>query len=158
MPAFFSRQRGMVHRVTGQQGSAPMPFQIKLDGMDISSGNASARAIITQAGLGQEGSYQFLNTVGETIYAYIFGDRMGELVVSGTAFSALCAGGAETGIQQVLAEYEKHKISVLGQPVLVNFGDVPFKAFLCRMRAEINDAETHIGQWSFHFQTFPGRP
>lgn len=156
MPAFFSQQRGTVARVTGQRGGAAMPFQIKMDGMGISSDNATARAIITQAAITQAGNFQFLHTVGETIYAYIFGDRMGELRVSGMAFSHLCDGGTD-GLRQVLDEYEKFKISTLGHPVLVNFGDVPFKGFLIGMSAEISDAEQHIGQWSFQFNTFPGK-
>jgi protein-disulfide isomerase-like protein with CxxC motif len=163
MPAFFSRQRGTVSRVTGQRGGAPMPFQLKMQGMGIGSDNPTARAIITQAGISQRGSVQFLHTIGETIYAYIFGDRMGELRVSGVAFSSLCGdsvsavSSAPTGFQQVLDEYQEHRVANIGRPVLVNFGNAPFKGFLVDMSLELTDAETHLGQWSYRFASFPGR-
>ncbi len=163
MPAFFSQQRGTVARVTGQRGGAPMPFQIKMQGIGISSDNPTARAIITQAGVNQRGSVQFLHTIGETIYAYIFGDRMGELHVSGVAFSAVCgtsaaaAGSRATGFQQVLEEYQRNRVAQLARPVIVNFGNTPFKGFLVDMSLELTDPETHLGQWSYRFASFPGR-
>jgi hypothetical protein len=158
MPSYITNRRGYVYRATGQHNAA-LPFQIRLQGMGIGSDLASARAIITQAAIQQSGNYQFLHTIGETIYVYIFGDKIGELRVSGVAFMQSCgrSGAQGTGMQQVLLEYERSKLSALASPVFVNFGDVPFRGFLTGMQLEVADAETNIGQWAFRFNTFPGR-
>lgn len=165
MPSYFANRRGTVYRATGQRTGVALPFQIRMQGVGIGSDNASARAIITQAGVMQNGNFQFLHTIGETIYVYVFGDRIGELRVSGVAFMQSCnvLGGLElggsraTGMQQVLLEYQRNKLSSRARPVLVNFGDMPFRGFLTGMQLDMSDAENSLGQWSFRFHTFPGR-
>jgi hypothetical protein len=160
MPSYIAIRRGTVFRAVSQRNNAGvMPFQMRMQGMSIGSDNATARAIITQAGVMQNGNFQFLHTIGETIYVYVFGDRIGELRVSGVAFMQMCRNGgpAQTGMAQVLAEYQANKLSSLGRPVIVNFGDTPFKGFLTGMNLEVADAENSLGQWSFRFNTFPGR-
>lgn len=156
MPAFFAQRRGTVARVTGLRGGAPMPFRIKMDGIDIASDHQSSRAIITQCGIARNGNIQFLHTIGEAIYAYVFGERIGELRVSGVAFSGMC-GGETTGMQQVLDTYEEKRASKTGRPLTVNFGDTPFTGYLTGMQLEVSDAETQVGQWTYRFNTFPGR-
>lgn len=156
MPAFFTQPRGKVVRVVPSGGGPVMPFQIKMEGFSLGSGVLQARAIITQASIKHEGNYQFLHTLNETIYAYVFGDHMGILQIGGIAFSSTCWGTGTEGIQQVIQAYNNNRIAKAPKPCLVNFGATPYKGFLVGMDIDIAEAESQLGKWSFSFRTFPG--
>jgi len=155
MPAFFPHNRGSVVRVTSQGGE--LPFRIVLQ--DTTIGDPLTRAIITQAAIVEQGSYQFLHTLNETIYAYVFGDRIGELRISGICFALPCGellGGGSDGAKQVSDTYRQFRIAQAGKPVGINFGAINYDGFLVGMSLEIVDAERNLGQWAFRFNTFPG--
>jgi len=156
MAAFFAHKRGSVQRVDSQAtGGGLLPFRIIINGTDISSPNT--RAIITSAGIVENGNYQFLHTLNETIYAYVFGDRIGELRVGGVCFAHPC-GGADSGMAQIIRQYRANRIAKLGGPVMLNFGEEDYKAFLVGMTIDVTDAERILGQWALRFNTFPGGP
>lgn len=135
-----------------------LPFVVRMGGMDIGSVvNQQTKAIITQAAIVENGNYQFLHTLNETIYLYVFGDRIGELQVSGLAFSKLCPGGEETGMEQVIRNYRRNRVAELAAPVIVSYGaGQPFRSFLTGMSIDVADPERMIGQWSYRFNCFPG--
>lgn len=164
MPALFSHQRGTVVRLDSKISGGPLPFAIRMHSMDVGSNrDINTRAIITQAAIVENGNYQFLHTLDETIYLYVFGDRIGELRISGVAFSQLCLSTGEeaddeTGMEQVIRNYRDNRIAARARPVLVTFGaDVPLRSFLTGMSVEITDPEQMLGQWSYRFNAFPGR-
>ncbi len=156
MPAFFAHKRGTVVRVTGaqQQVGGLLPFRIIMAGTDITAPNT--RAIITQSGIIENGNFQFLHTLNETIYAYVFGDRIGELRVSGLCFAHPCDERQYSGMKQIIDNYRAKRIAKSGGPVQVSFGEVDYKGFLIGMNLDVADAETNLGQWTFSFRTFPG--
>lgn len=155
MPAFFAHSRGTMVRVTSQwrNGGGVIPFRILIAGTDLADPNTDA--IITNGGIVEHGNYQFMHTVSETIYAYVFGDRIGELRVGGVCFASTC-GSEVSGIQRIVKAYRRNRIGKAGSEVQVSFGEIDFKAFLTSMSLEIADAELNIGQWVFTFNTFPG--
>ena len=139
-----------------QQIGGPLPFRIVMAGVDMTDPNTNhTRAIVTQGGIVERGSYQFLHTLNETIYAYVFGDRIGELRISGICFADPC-DGSKSGMQQVIETYRDNRISRSGEPVQVSFGEVNYVSFLVGMTLDITDSEHNLGQWSFSFNTFPG--
>lgn len=155
MAAFFAHKRGAVVRVTGlhAQPGGLLPFRILIAGTDITS--PSTRAIITQSGIVENGNYQFLHTLNETIYAYVFGDRIGELRIGGICFAHPCEGYA-SGMKQIIDNYRSKRISQAPGPVQVSFGETDYKGFLVGTSIDITDAERNLGQWAFRFNTFPG--
>lgn len=157
MPAFFAHSRGSVSRVDGQVQVGLLPFSVRLQDMDFGGlEDLNSRAIITQAGILENGNYQFLHTLDETIYVYVFGDRIGELRVAGICFSNLCqADGASSGMAQIINNYQRNKLSARGGPVLVNFGEITYKGFLTGMQLDVSDPDRNLGQWAFRFHTFP---
>ena len=155
--AFFSHKRGAVSRVVSPQGQGTSSFtiQMNLDGA-TTLGQGNAKAIVTQAAIGNAGNLQFLHTLNQTIYVYVFGDRIGDLRVSGLAFAEPCRTSG-TGMQLIYKAYKDNRVAKKGGPVLVHFGDdLPLRAFLVGMSLEVADPETNLGQWSFLFKTFPG--
>lgn len=155
MPAFFAHTRGTVVRVTSRQPQGGLlPFRVLATGIDVTAQNT--RAIITQAAITENGNYQFQPTLSDTIYAHVFGDQIGELRLAGLCFINSCNNSEKSGMQQIVNNYKKNKMSRLARPVQVSFGEIGYNGFLVGMTLEINDPETHIGQWSFRFNTFPG--
>lgn len=158
MGAFFAHKRGSVVKVTGQwqQAGGAMPFQIVMDSLNLSGAtNPNTRAIITQSSIVEQGNFQFLHTLNETIYAYVFGDRIGELRVSGICFAYPCNNNV-SGMKQVIDNYRENRIAKKGGPVGVSFGEMSYKGFLVGMNLDIVDAERNLGQWTLSFNTFPG--
>ncbi len=155
MAAYFAHKRGSVHRVTSQAHAAGglLPFRIIVSGMSLAA--PGTQAIITQAGIIENGNYQFLHTLNETIYAYVFGDRIGELRIGGMCFAHPCNGGS-SGMKQVIDSYRANRIAKLGGPVQVSFGEKDYRAFLVGMTLDISDSERVLGQWALRFNTFPG--
>lgn len=164
MAAFFSQQHGAVAMVGPGAGIAPAPFAVRMQ--NITAIGPGSDAILTQVAVAEQGNYQFLHTLGDTIYVYVFGDRIGEIRLSGLCFANACKTGSGAlplaspsgGINTVLRTYRNNKLSVRADPVQISIGpsvgDV-YRGFLTGMSMEILDAEHQIGQWSFRFNTFP---
>lgn len=150
MATFFPQSRGVVKRVDGPHPLSP--FFISLDG----ARQPFTSAIITQAGVVRSGNYQFLHTLDDTVFVYVFGRRIGELRVSGVGFSANC-DGQQAGSDQVIDWFENNQLSASGRPVIVGLGGRRFRGFLTGMQLDVVDAETQLSQWSLRFNTFPAK-
>jgi hypothetical protein len=75
----FKQCDGIVSRLSTKCKDDSVLFRIKLDGRQI-------WLPVTGFALEMGGNYQFLHTVSDFIYFYAFGDRIGELNVTGMAF------------------------------------------------------------------------
>jgi hypothetical protein len=117
----FSKQRGNVWA-----GIDPtMPAKIRIFPMENWKGYQDFRAIITSVAISSQGNYQFLSSLGGNIYVYVFGDRMGEAVISGLAFDYPCPdkGSAETtGIEHVMQYYVANRIANRRTPLTITIG------------------------------------
>jgi len=152
----FPHARGTVKRVLGpwQRQSA---FRVTMQGWQNKQ-----KAIITQAAVVQNGNFQFLHTINDQIFVYVFGDRISELQVSGISFGTY--GGAdpescspeEPGTMDVFPYYRQRRIAVKAEPLLIRIGrGGVFRGFLTGMNFEVVDPETMLGQFSFRFHSFP---
>lgn len=152
MSIFFPHSRGIVKRVDGPHKASP--FYISLAG----AARPFVSAIITQVGIQQAGNFQFLQTLDDSVFVYVFGNKIGEIRVAGLAFSESCDAPGKTGSDDVLDYYDKNKISAQAAPVVIGLGAKRrFNGFLTGMSFDVPDAEQMIGQWSFRFHSFPSR-
>lgn len=151
MPSIFSPAVGAVTKVSG--GSSESIFTISFGG-----GSGSLRAPVTGFALEQNGNFQFLHTVNDFIYVYSFGDRVGELVISGIGFAKTCSSANDAKLCGVLDFYNANKLSKVGN-LSVTLGDCapPFFAFLTGMRMELQDPRTLVAQWSLRLNVVPKR-
>ncbi len=139
-------------RVVAMETSA-LPIRVTMEcwnGKDF-------KAIITAVSVSNQGGYQFIHSLRDYIYVYIFGERIGELTVSGVTFMGSCdssTGGGDSGIEAVLQYYEEMRATKRLKPVDVQIGITLFKGFLLSARADITDASTGLGQFAFKFH-FP---
>lgn len=113
--------------------------------------------------LEMSGNYQFLHTVNDFVYFYSFGDRVGNLTVTGIGFLKTCEG-AKTGsaIFNVYKYYNENKtVARSGRAlniVLSAPAGPPIKlhGFLTGMKLDVNQSETGpIGYWTLRFEVMP---
>lgn len=115
--------------------------------------------------LEMQGNYQFLHALDQFIYYYNFGDRVGELTVSGFGFMGrTCEPGgllSRTGdVCGILDFYMENRQAKLKKAIPVGTDKCgTFWAFLTGMRLEISSGAggVPIGQWSLRFHVIPPR-
>lgn len=113
--------------------------------------------------LEMQGNYQFLHALDEFIYYYNFGDRVGEMTVSGFGFMGgeTCNNTSSPGsgsVCGILDFYLENRQSKKRQAIPVGPNDCgDFWAFLTGMRLEVSSgsAGVPIGQWSLRFHVIP---
>lgn len=151
MSTILAASPGQVVRVN--TGRSAIPFKINLPGFPTRG------AIVTSAAMQQSGNFQFLHTLQEFIYIYVFGDKVGSLVVSGVAFMDKCAGSNRSGVEDALQYYGNRRIAGSGDPVRVGFGNIPFQCFLTDGSFEVKDSGVSgtLGFFTLNFRTFPNR-
>lgn len=155
MPTIFCNPGRLV--ALSPDAECALPIQIALE---CWGGGQLFRALITQVNVTQQGGYQFIHTLRDRIFMYVFGERIGELVISGLTTTGGCdaddSNPGLAGIESVMAYYQAMRATRRNAPVNISIGRVAFKAFLLSMRTDIADAETGLGHFVFRFH-FPPR-
>lgn len=155
MAVIFSHAVGKVSRVASDRPVVPLRINFE------QGGNNSF--IVTQASINQSGNYQFLHTLQDMLYIYVFGDRVSEIQVSGVTFAGMCGGSrsmtgsSRSGTSEILDFYKRNKVSARAQPVLVRFGDQQhvFQSFLTGCQVEVARPEVMLGQFFLRFHAAP---
>lgn len=167
----FSTEPGKV--VAIELDTTPVAFTIDDSEVTI----AALNGIVTSVGIQGQGGYQFMHSLREFIYIYVFTERMGEIVVNGLAFPDVCDSwpygpqseyvsttgecpywGA-SGVEKVLSWYDCNRLTTRSYPMTISFGTmVSYQAFLTGMKVDITNPETGIAQFSFKFNYPPNVP
>lgn len=147
--AIISTAVGQAARVTGKSVAA-MRIQLGED-KDI------GRFIVTDAAVRLRGAHQFLHAFDDTIYAHSYGNRIGELRVSGIAFFSLCDQGSEdnvagTGLDDVVDFYERNKLGAKNVAVSVQLGSWFYRCMLieCNVGAAAG-GQASLGNFTLQF-------
>lgn len=116
--------------------------------------------IITSVGTSQGSNFQFMQTLQDNVYVYVFGDKLGELRVSGLVFAGKCEGSDkgsnESGFSKVLKYYTTNKISndeKPGVPMQLQIGSTKFSAFLVNVQTSVDRPVEGLGQFTLSFVT-----
>ena len=87
-----------------------------------------------------------MHALRRKIYIYSFGERMGDVQVSGVAFYRLCntvsTGG--TGIKHIMDYYKSNSVSIRSQPVSVTLGGEAIQGFVKGIRTTFADASKGV--------------
>ncbi len=124
MADIFNSRPGIVAVIPDQN---VIPGRIKLADFD------PVAALVAAGDFDQETNQQFQTSLDESVYIYVFGDRMGTVTVSGMIFSALCDGNAN-GLSEIFAFYSTQRASRRADPIQVVFGDEAIVGFLVKLR------------------------
>lgn len=121
----------------------------------VTIGGAPVGFPVTAFQLVQEGNYQFQHTVNKFIYAYIFGDRVGMLSLSGFGFIGNPCNGGGNEDQRLCSLFDYYKNKRVAKPphaYPINIGGCGVMiGFLTGMRMEILRPEVPIVQWIMQF-------
>jgi len=159
MPVAFTPCAGAVTIIKPKNCSGDI-FRLKFSGVNgpnIFYNPGQLTMPISGFALELNGNYQFLHTVNDFIYVYAFGNRVGELTVSGFGFVKPCPGADSAKLCNVYDFYHENRIKKNGK-MSVTIGDCAnstFWAFLTGMRLELQDPQTLVGQWSLRFNIVP---
>lgn len=155
MPSvFFAKSAGKVIRLIDRAA----PCTTRFYGLDKKILFQEQKAIVTRLTMSQNANVQFLHTLGSNIYIYVFGDRIGELTLSGLGFSTICQGeGCDpmTGLEGTYQWYRDYRVTKKKQPLNFTIGSVPLEAFLVGYNADVIDAASGLMQWQMQLATLP---
>ena len=137
MPVIFEKNTGRVSYVLDK--CAEGSFAVA--SIDPTITFNAQKCVITRVGVSAAGNFQFLHTIGNDVYVYVFGDRMGAVQLSGIAFQTTNKDGAgKHGFESLFEWYEQNRIAVRSTPVTVTVGrNLTFKGFVTGLTGDIQD-------------------
>ena len=100
-----------------------------------------------------QGNYQFLLTLMNFTYVYIFGEKMGDFTVTGITMADDCAGTGTNGMTGAIGYYNSRAISVTGTPVVIGFAGWAAYAFLTGATFTAMNPRSGLGQFQLHLKT-----
>jgi hypothetical protein len=120
------------------------------------------RSIITRMTISQQVNVQFLHTLGSLIYIYVFGDRMGQVALSGLSFLCGCEDEAEAdsqptviGAERMLTWYKNNRASKRATPVRVTVGKTVIEGYVTSFTEDVVDPSLKMVQWGVNLATLP---
>ncbi len=117
-------------------------------------------SIITGLTLSQRANVQFLHTLGGQVFIYVFGDRIGEMIVSGLSFAAPCDGkggdiGPNHGAGKILAWYRDNRVAARQTPITMTIGQEAVQGFVTGVGENVVDPSTLLTAWNVQIQVMP---
>ena len=119
MTRVFQKNEGHVTKIILPGQSLPGMMEIQVTGNNptrTSSVNrglsTSNLVVITGVSVEQSANVQFSRSLGDLIYLYSFGDKMGTIIIKGILFEASCQQAGNTnGVTTVLDFWDSYKVS-----------------------------------------------
>ena len=148
MAYIFPSQVG-IPCVVNDPSATPATFSASMQGW---SGAQGTNCLITGISLSTQGNYQFLLTLRNYTYVYVFGERMGDFTVSGVSLAGLC-GSFTDGMTWAIEYYNRVCISATGAPIVISMGGYGMYAFLCGGQFVYQDPASRLGQFQYTFKT-----
>jgi hypothetical protein len=148
----FSKASGVV--ATFPDPTLPAVTTLRMENW---GGFQGFKSIITSVNIAAQGNFQFLHTLGGNIYVYVFGDRIGQLGISGLAFDSTCddTTGA-LGIEKVLDYYSKNRLAVRKTPIKTTIGvQTTVAGYLVGVGGQVVDPKSRIYQFNLQFMLAP---
>jgi len=147
----FSKTSG--HVTSFPDPTLPARASVAIAGWE---GFTGFKSIITDLTLATQGNYQFLHTLGGNIYVYVFGDRIGQLTVSGLSFENTCDAEGSIGIELVMKYYSDNRLAGRKTPIKVTVGvSTTFTAYLTGIGTKVQDTQARLWQYSLHMALLP---
>jgi hypothetical protein len=119
----------------------------------VSIDNFVANVPVTGFSLDLSTNHQFLHSLDEFTYVFAFGDRVGELTLSGIAFTHKCPGNNSANPSALYQYYLDNKVSTRLKPAKITILQAPTTliGFLTGMRMEIPNPSLPMMQWVLRY-------
>lgn len=163
----FSSQPGSVVAVPGDG----VPMSLFLQNW---SGYLPLKSIITGFEVQTQAGVQFMHSLRDFVYVYVFGERIASCTISGLSFAHSCdrvderaprLGGAPGaadflpsfhGLEYALNYYNTNRVSTTGAPLTIVLGlNTVLFGFLIGASVGAQDAERRVASFSFSFRALP---
>lgn len=157
MPFFFMAKdgRGAVGRAIAVQ-DPHTEGTLSLLTLDPTLTWDTHKTIITRVSTSESGNFNALHTIGNDFYVYVFGDRIGQITISGLALSENCAvNDGVHGIEKVTEWYRQNKLANRLEPVVISIGRTPIEGFLIGCTSDIVDPGTRIASFNLSLMAPP---
>jgi hypothetical protein len=145
MSDLLACRRGTVTTIEGCEG---IPGTLSVDGFDAKA------AIIVAPAVAQKVNVQFQTSLKEAVYAYVFGDQMGVISLSGLAFASRCDDDSN-GVKELFEYYDDYRASVRKEVVTVTISDKAFSGFLVAMAFRPQNPEHMISAFNMEISVLP---
>lgn len=157
MPQLFQSNLGRVVQVVpgGQR------LQVDTFGMDPEIRYGSHKAIVTRVSVSAAVNLQILQTIGSGVFVSVFGDKPGQISLSGLAFGESCgqlvprADDTIHGLGLMLKHYGTHRAAKRRIPVQVALGGSAFQGILVGGDFALADAASNVGSWQLTIISLP---
>lgn len=113
------------------------------------------RSIITRLTVSQQVNVQFLHSLGSLVHIYVFGDRMGQVGLSGLSFACECPDGNDLGSERMLLWYKRNRASRRQEPVRVTVGSTVIEGFVVGFNEDVVDPSIKLVQWGVQLASLP---
>lgn len=151
MPIIFAGQPGRVVQLDDPAMACATNFLSLDPGIDFST----ERSIVTRLVVSQQVNIQFLHTLGALVHVYVFGDRMGQVSLSGLSFPCACPEDGMLGSERMLMWYKQHRASKRASPVRVTMGQTVIEGFVTRFTEDVVDPSIKLVQWGVDLASLP---
>lgn len=121
MAEIFQCRRGSVVVLKGCEGT---PVKLIVDGFEPQAAIIEAPQVVQQVDV------QFQTSLKEAVYAYVFGDKMGQLTLSGVAFASRCSDESASGLKDLFDYYKEYRASKRTDVITTTFGPEALSGFL----------------------------
>jgi hypothetical protein len=139
--------RAGIMKVFSSGSATPLTFTMG----GWASGASAQNAVIAGVSANTQGNYQFMLTMRNYTYVYIFGEKMGDVAVSGVA--GVECDEAVHGLTYALQYYNTYAISVSGTPIALQFGGYIANAFLIGGSFQYMNPQSRLARFQFNFKT-----
>jgi hypothetical protein len=130
--------------------------------LDKWEGYPGFKSILTGIAVNTASGVQYMQTMRDLLFTYVFSERPAPLRLTGVSFAASCEQLADTvgptnhGLEFAFAYYLDNRVSSLGTPLTIVLGlSTPFYGFLDKASFSVGDPEKLLGSFEFDFTTIP---
>ena len=116
--------------------------------------------LLTQVSCSQAANIQIQPSLARAVFIYAYGDRVGQMKISGSAFvGQFCGdggrGSAMDGANSILQFYATNRVSATIAPLVITIGKTSFSGFLHGVDLGTSDPTTRVFQWSMSLAMLP---
>jgi len=118
------------------------PALIKVDDLSSSDG-----IVMTGIGFNLQSNVQYLQTLNERVYVYVYGNNPGQAIVSGVAMSRLCttmSGDVSGGFAQAWNFYRNNRVSTRRSRATFIVAGVTLRGYIDRFASRFSSAESGL--------------
>lgn len=112
--------------------------------------------IVTGLVIQDQVNVQFTYSLDSDAHAFVFGDKLSQINISGFAFGETCVANTATarqalsGLAYIQKVYRHYRMTKYADPIFIAVADVVYRAFLIGGRYTFSDPQNQIAQYELN--------